>query len=109
VGDSYVILCDLATWGYIPHSVPADMLPHMYFLYHKTLPPKELHMPKGEFFPRLIPQPLIYRTGTVTTPNAPPRQDLVLITISNKEQWTPMSDWTDYEDAEGNHCLRNEV
>ena len=102
-----MVLCDLANWDYVPDNVPSDILPDMYFLYHKSLPRKELHMPRGEFFPHIIAQPPVYRTGTVAKPDAPPRQDLILVIINSKQQWTSKSDWTDYEDANGNHCLRN--
>lgn len=79
----------------------------MLYRYHKTQPRKPLHMPQGEFFPRLIAQPEIYRTGTVAKPNGPPRQDLILVTVNNRQQWTMKSGWTYYEDINGNPCLCN--
>ena len=100
-------LCDFAEWGYIHQNAPAQILPDMYFRYHKTLPRVEQNMPKGEFFPRLIPRPPVYQAGTVPGPNTPPRQDWILVIVNDRQRWTPKSHWTYYEDLDGNHCLCN--
>src|SRR5699024_6449023 len=47
------------------------------------------------------------QAGTVPGPNAPPRQDWILVAVNNLQRWTPKSHWTYYEDLNGNHCLCN--
>ncbi|KAK2768419.1 hypothetical protein FQN54_000274 [Arachnomyces sp. PD_36] len=85
----YTALLDLADWGYIGPSEPSRLLPYFGFQYHKTQPPKALTMPMGEFFPRVIPQPPIYRYGN-------PLQEFLPFALNGQTKWIPLSDWFTY-------------
>ncbi|KAK2761220.1 hypothetical protein FQN54_001742 [Arachnomyces sp. PD_36] len=98
----YTVMCDLAQWGYVHGQVPQSLYPHMEFQYHKTLPKKPLqNFPRGEFYPREIPQPVVYQS----TSNKLPAGNYIKVTVRGKSAWTRLEAWTSYYDHNNRQCI----